>query len=80
MNVDALITLVILLAFLVLTVTARLAVDIALAAAMIGCCINPGRDSKALLIPLFVAFYTIVCFYIVSAVRDRISVSLKLDR
>ena len=36
MNVDALITLVILLAFLVLTVTGRLAVDIALAAAMTG--------------------------------------------
>jgi hypothetical protein len=36
MNIDALITLVILLAFLVLTVTGRLAVDIALAAAMTG--------------------------------------------
>ena len=68
MNVDALITLVILLAFLVLTVTGRLAVDIALAAAMTGLLLfgvlTPMEAFKGFAHP---AIYTIACFYIVSA-------------
>lgn len=68
MNVDALITLVILLAFLVLTVTGRLAVDIALAAAMTGLLLfgvlTPMEAFQGFAHP---AIYTIACFYIVSA-------------
>ena len=68
MSVDALVTLVILLTFLVVAITGRLAVDIALAAAMTGLLLfgvlTPMEAFQGFAHP---AIYTIACFYIVSA-------------